>query len=266
MTDRDFPVISSSGNSVVKRTRSLLRRKGRYEERAFLVEGTRAVFDTFVAGCPVEVVLLRADATMRDQRERLPAEVPVRIVEAATFDAMSDVAHSQGIMATVSMDSLPHSSLDGGETNPFLLIVDGVKDPGNLGTLIRSAAAGGVSEVLLTPETVDPFNPKCVRASMGAHFRIPLVHCLGDDLATRVQSLPLIALAEARGRTVYSDVDWTGASAVIVGGEADGASDISRSLATMTVSIPLSVGMESLNAGVAGSLLIFEAARQRRHA
>ncbi len=266
MTGREAPIISSSGNSIIKRARSLLRRKGRYEERAFLVEGPRAVFDALAAGFPVEIVLLRTDAATPDNRGRIPAHVPVRIIEAGVFDAITDVAHSQGIMAIVSMDSLPHVRQETSSTARFIMIVDGVRDPGNLGTLIRSAAAGGVSEFVLTPQTVDPFNPKTVRAAMGAHFRIPIVTCHGDQLVHELRSVPTIALADAAGTAVYTGIDWTGSCAVIIGGEADGASTEMRAMATTIVRIPLSAGVESLNAGVAGSLLIFEAARQRRHA
>lgn len=266
MTGRDAPAISSSGNAIVKRARSLLRRKGRYEERAFLIEGQRAVFDVVDAGGPVEMVLLRADTAAADNHMRIPSHVPVRVIEAAVFDAVTDVAHSQGIIALASMDTLPQVRQDLPGTARFVVIVDGVRDPGNLGTLIRSAAGGGVTEFLLTRETADPFNPKTVRAAMGAHFRIPVVMCRDEELRHRLRSVPTIALAEASGSTDYTEIDWAGDSAVIIGGEADGASTPVRALATITVRIPLSAGVESLNAGVAGSLLIFEAARQRRHA
>lgn len=266
MLDREAPIISSSNNRIVKRARSLLRRKGRYEERAFLVEGTHAVLDAFAASCPVEMVLLRTDGASHEVRGRLPVAVPVRYVEAEIFDTLSDAAHAQGIVAIVPMDSLPQARSCRDGTAPLLLVVDGVRDPGNLGTLLRSAAGGGVSEVLLTSQTVDPFNPKCVRAAMGAHFRIPVVLSSEEEFARRARALPMVALADAEGTMVYSDIDWTGACAVVVGGEAGGASMVTRSHATTTVRIPLTAGVESLNAGVAGSLLIFEAARQRRHA
>lgn len=266
MVDRGAPVITSSGNSIIKRARSLLRRKGRYEERAFLVEGMRAVFDALASGGSIDVILLRADGATLDIQARIPAQVPVRVVEAEVFDAVSDVAHSQGIMALVSMDSLPDHPQALPGAAPFILIVDSMRDPGNLGTLLRSAAGGGVSELLLTPQTVDPFNPKTVRAAMGAHFRVPLVMCHERELGHRLRSVPTIALADAAGLADYTEIDWIEGCAVIVGGEADGATAPIRALATTTVRIPLSPGVESLNAGVAGSLLIFEAARQRRHA
>lgn len=264
MSNRDAPLITSATNPVLKRIRSLLRRKGRSEERAFLVEGVRCVFDAFAAGCSVELVLLRADGSTRTLEQRIPADVPMRYIEPTLFDAVSDVTHSQGIMATVSIDALP-TSVESEDSDPVLLVVvDGVRDPGNMGTLLRSAAGGGVSEVILTGETVDPFNPKCVRAGMGAHFRIPIRRLSDDDLHQRLHAVSTIALADAAGTIDYSAIDWTGPCAIVVGGEANGASPATRSLATTTVRIPLSAGVESLNAGVAGSLLIFEAARQRR--
>lgn len=266
MTGREAPVIVSPGNVILKKVRSLLRRKGRYEERAFLVEGFRAVFDVLMAGFPVEIVLLRTDAATPETLARIPAYVPVRLVERVPFDASTDVRHSQGIMAIVSMDALHPGWPEPRELGQFVLVVDGVRDPGNLGTLIRSAASGGASECLLTPRTVDPFNPKTVRAAMGAHFRIPVASYGNGELVHQIRSVSTIALADAAGAADYTDIDWTGGCAVIIGGEADGASIPVREMATITVRIPLAAGMESLNAGVAGSLLIFEAARQRRHA
>lgn len=264
MPNRDAPLITSSANPIVKHIRSLLRRNRRSEERAFVVEGVRCVFDAFAAGTQVDLVLLRADGVTGSLEQRIPADVPVRYAEPTIFDALSEVTHSQGIMATVSIDALP-GAVNHDDTSPaLLLVVDGVKDPGNLGTLLRSAAGGGVSEVLLTRETVDPFNPKSVRAGMGAHFRIPIRSCSHDGLHKRLQDIPTVALADATGTADYWEIDWTGPSAIVVGGEADGPSPATRSHATTTVRIPLCAGVESLNAGVAGSLLIFEVARQRR--
>lgn len=264
MAGRETEVITSPGNAIVKRARSLLRRKGRYEERAFLVEGVRAVTDVLAKRGKVEAVLVRADATSTVDRALIPSDVPVRVIEAALFDAISEVSHAQGIVAIVGMDSLPQLRHDLPTANRFVLVVDGVRDPGNLGTLVRSAAGGGVSEVLLTPETVDPFNARSVRAAMGAYLRIPFATCRGEELHERLVHLPTVAVAEAEGIDVYTETDWTGECAVIVGGEAEGVSAAARALATTTVRIPLSNCVESLNAGVAGSLLIFEAARQRR--
>lgn len=228
------------------------------------MEGRRAVLDAVDTGIPLETILVREQGTDEVAADpRLPA-FRIRRVDATVFDRLSGVEHSQGIMAIVGMDALP--AAEPVDAASLLVIADGIRDPGNLGTLLRSAAGGGVSEVILTPTTVDPFNPKCVRASMGALFRVPIAALTFDETAARVRSVPTVAMADARGAAVYTEVDWTAPSAIIVGSEAEGISPRVRALATASVRIPLSAGMESLNAGVAGSLLIFEAARQRRQA
>jgi len=252
-------------NPLIKRVRSLLRRKARYEERAFLVEGARAVSDMADAGITALMILVRDaedDITLLD----LAGNSPVRLVAPRLFNDLSDLPHPQGILAVVSMDDLPRERADDQSGDDLLLIADGMRDPGNLGTLLRSAAGAGASTVWLTPDTVDPFNPKCVRSAMGAHFRISVHHADEQELRRRIERVDVVAVADANGDKNYDDIDWTLPSAIIVGGEAFGPTASIRELATANVRIPLQSNVESLNAGVAGSLLIFEAARQRRRA
>jgi TrmH family RNA methyltransferase len=252
-------------NPLIKRVRSLLRRKARYEERAFLVEGARAVSDMADAGITALMILVRDaedDITLLD----LAGNSPVRLVAPRLFNDLSDLPHPQGILAVVSMDDLPRERADDQSGDDLLLIADGMRDPGNLGTLLRSAAGAGASTVWLTPDTVDPFNPKCVRSAMGAHFRICVHHADEQELRRRIERVDVVAVADANGDKNYDAIDWTLPSAIIVGGEAFGPTASIRELATANVRIPLQSNVESLNAGVAGSLLIFEAARQRRRA
>jgi TrmH family RNA methyltransferase len=161
-------------------------------------------------------------------------------------------------MQSSSLDSLRELEA------PLVMVVAGVRDPGNLGTLFRSAAGAGVDHIMLTDGTVDPYNPKCVRAGMGSHFQASFSAVDTDILANVLSSLRIVGLADAAGDVSYDRVDWTGSSAIIVGGEAAGATQVVRELATVRVRIPLAHDVESLNAAVAGSLLVFEAARQRR--
>lgn len=212
----------------------------------------------------IDVILLRAGPSSRVTDDSRLENIEIRVVDASVFDALSTVERAQGIIAVISMDALPEPQALG--PTSLVLIVDRLRDPGNLGTLLRSAAAGGVSEVMLTPTSVDPLNPKCVRASMGALWRLPVASRTFADISRRIQDVATVALADALGDTMYTDVDWSGPSVIIVGGEAEGAAAASAAMATLTVRIPLVAGIESLNAGVAGSLLIFEAARQRRQA
>lgn len=261
-SDRPADVIASPANPGIKTIRSLQRRKIRQQERAFVVEGVRAVNDVLAAGIVPGALYLRADMDER-QLERLPEGVAVRRVAAGLFDELSDTAHPQGVLAVVPMledRALPDTSIA-----PIVMILDRVRDPGNLGTLLRSAAGAGMDHVVIAPECVDPYHPRAVRAAMGAHYRVPFSHRSWDELDRYLVNFDLVALADADGDAEYDMVDWASTAAMIVGGEAFGPSTRARDAAASRVCIPLANGVESLNAAVAGSLLAFEAARQRRH-
>lgn len=224
-----------------------------------MLEGTRAVTDALDAGVRPRLVVVRADFD-EDRVPNLPPDTQVRVLEPRLFNELAGTEHPQGVLAVVPFPDLPVPA------NPSMLalVIDRVRDPGNLGTLLRSAAGGGVDQVLIAAETVDPFNPKAVRAGMGAHVRLPIHQVDQETFANALEGYEVVALADAHGDVEYDRVDWTRKAAIMIGGEAEGASRRGRELATMTVRIPLARGIESLNAGVAGSLLIFEAARQRR--
>jgi len=172
--------------------------------------------------------------------------------------ACSDTETPPGILAV-----MPIPRLDLTPQPTFALIADALRDPGNLGTLLRSAAAADVDVVWLAPRTVDAYNSKVVRGAMGAHFRIPIEALEWDAIAARVSGMK-VWLADGAADTAYAQVDWTKPCALIVGGEARGASDEAMQLANGRVRIPMARDVESLNAGVAASVILFEAARQRR--
>ena len=156
------------------------------------------------------------------------------------------------------------------------MIPDQIRDPGNLGTLLRSAAATGVQAVLLPPETTDAFAPKVLRAGMGAHFRVPIRETGWEEIEQVCKSANganeqggksanlQMYLADMNGKPCW-ETDLRQALALIVGGEAEGASDEARKLAHERISIPMAGNVESLNAGVAGSVLMFEVIRQRKN-
>ena len=172
----------------------------------------------------------------------------------------SEMENTQGVLAVLKLTELPiHNPLD------FVLIPDQIRDPGNLGTLIRSAAAAGTQAVFIPPETTDPFAPKVVRAGMGAHFRLPVYSLGWDEIRAHLTGLTSF-LADSAGQTSCWDADFHQPLALIVGGEADGASQNARELAKIIVNIPMPGKIESLNAGVAGAVLMFEVVRQRSEA
>jgi TrmH family RNA methyltransferase len=257
-------VVTSLHNPAIKRARSLLRRKGRVQERAFLVEGVRAVTDALATGSRPETIFLRDDEEGWGLHDAWHERFPLRFATEAVIASLSDVPHPQSVVAVFGMDELDSSPRHDVWTEDLILIADGVRDPGNMGTLIRSAVGAGVTEFIVSPESVDPFNPKCVRSAMGAHFRIGLRQLSADEIVQRLQPVALVALADAEADQDYDEIDWTGSSALIVGNEAFGVNQSLRSVANAYVRIPLARGLESINVGMAGSHLVLEAARQRR--
>jgi TrmH family RNA methyltransferase len=253
-------MITSLTNDKVKLVRSLAERKHRLKEQRFALEGARLIDDAVAANLTPEWILQaqrltpRAQETVSRLKDRGVEIIPV---SDAVFKACSDTETPQGLIAVLPLPRLMIPS------NPkMILIADALRDPGNLGTLLRSAAASDVDVVLLSPETVDAYNPKVVRGAMGAHFRLPILVAAWAEIADWVRGVN-VYLAAADGELRYTDTDWTQPSALIVGSEASGAGGDAVQLATKRISIPLSRDVESLNAAVAASVILFEAKRQR---
>ncbi len=255
-------MITSTHNPRVGWIKALLSQgKARREESAFVVEGVRLVEEALAAGI-IPRFALYSDS-LSDRGQQLVNRMQTLGVEALpaaphVLKAASDTQTPQGLLAVLPLIPRPIPAL-----LDFVLILDGVRDPGNLGTILRTAAAAGVQAVLLTPGSADPYAPKVVRAGMGAHFRLP-VHALGWDELTRLTSSLQVFLADASASLHYTDANLAAPCAVLVGGEAEGAGKETRQLTPTTLSIPMPGGMESLNAAVAAGVLLFEAVRQRR--
>jgi TrmH family RNA methyltransferase len=255
-------VIRSSDNPTIKLVRSLRQRKTREAERLFVIEGDRLVADMLSFGLHPKLVLVREDQFDKVSDVLCVAQEPLelRVVDRRLFDSLSDTVTPQGILAIVPYLELPEIETK----RPLVVVVDSISDPGNLGTLLRVVAGAGATAVYLTDGTVDPYNPKVVRAGMGAHFRVP-IRWLDDDAKTRfVSNMPTRVLADAGGELKYDDVDWTGPTVLLLGPETGGFSEEIAELATARARIPLQNTLESLNAAVAGAIMLFEASRQRR--
>jgi RNA methyltransferase, TrmH family len=259
MTDY-HTMITSLTNDKVKLVRSLGDRKYRLKTGKFVIEGARLIDDALAVNLTPDWIFCAERLPSRSQETlgRLKKRgVEIITVSDAVLKACSDTETPQGLIAVLPFPQLPIPS------NPqLILIADSLRDPGNLGTLLRSAAASDVDVVLLSPETVDAYNPKVVRGAMGAHFRVPIVEATWATIAERVRRMN-VYLAAADSDLSYIDADWSQHSVLIVGGEASGASKDALQLATQRVSIPLSRQVESLNAAVAASIILFEAKRQR---
>lgn len=219
------------------------------------------VEDALAANAMLRMILVRddIDPELLDSLSR--ERVDVAVVAAPLFDRASDVNRSQGIAAICTIPrSADPDELKVGDA----LILDQMRDPGNMGTILRSAAAAGISTVIVMPSSVDPFSPKVVRAGMGAHFRLRI----GDFDARWADALRSekieVVHADMRGDLDYDVFDWVSRFALVVGGETQPLSHQLTSLIDASVRIPMAGNVESLNAAVATSILLFEAIRQRQ--
>jgi len=255
-------VITSSQNPKLKLIRALMgRAKERREANAFVVEGVRLVEEAVNAGWKFQFALYTDGLSERGRgllNKLFSSQIDTEEVAGDLLQKLSDTETPQGVLAVLEFSQFPiPNSLD------FVLVPDQIRDPGNLGTLLRSAAAAGVQAVLLPPETTDAFAPKVLRSGMGAHFRLPIhsmswgeIHSVGKVAGLQV------FIADMDGASCW-ETDLRQPLALIVGGEAEGVSEEARKLVTQKISIPMAGNVESLNAGVAGSVLMFEVMRQR---
>jgi TrmH family RNA methyltransferase len=255
-------MITSNQNPKLKLIRALQgRAKERREAGAFLAEGVRLVEEAVISNWGLRFALYDEDLGERGilQVETLKSRgVDCEMVSTSLMKSLSETETPQGILAVLELAPLPIPNYCN-----FILIPDQIRDPGNLGTLLRTAAAAGVQAVLLPPETTDAFAPKVVRAGMGAHFRLPIHSMTWDEIENVVKLEGLqVYLADMDGQSFW-ETNLHQPVALIIGSEADGASESARQLANAKISIPMSGNSESLNAGVAGSVLMFEVVRQR---
>jgi TrmH family RNA methyltransferase len=257
-------MITSSANPTIKEARRLATRKGRYAAGQVFVEGVRLATDIWRSGAVPEQVFYAPDLLLSPEGKQLLAELKAAgcrclACTAAVFASLSETTTPQGIGAIWPLPQLPWPAQPS-----LLLILDGVSDPGNAGTLVRSAEAAGCDGVLFAPGTVDPFNEKTLRAGMSAQFRLPTRVCTSwSDVEPLLPPTLHCFVADAHAQRAYTAVDWRPPAALVVCNEAHGASSEASRRCT-PVTIPMLGAGESLNAAIAGAVILFEAARQRR--
>ena len=250
--------ITSPTNPLLKEVRKAVNRGGLTDSGWCVAENFNLLEEALRSDCQVHVVIA-AQSVCELVTEQLSHHNGIRLV--VVPDKFLD-ANTQGVVALVEPPAV-QQTLD---VLPLQLVIDGVQDPGNLGTILRSAEAFGASAVMLVKGTVNPFNPKAVRASAGSIFRVPLLHSLDEvQLASTLsQSGAAIYAAVPNGAISLVDADLTRPCAFIIGSEGRGVGVALRSVA-MDLTIP-TAGVESLNAAVSAAVLLYEARRQRNHA
>lgn len=256
-------MITSTSNPRVKLLRSLHERKHRRAEGLCLVEGVRLLDEALASGFPVNPILysperLSSSAAGRALRPRLERLQEAEEIDERVLAALADTVTSQGVVAAVRMPALVPLPPAG-----HVLILDGIADPGNAGTMLRTARAAGAAGVIATRSTTDLWSPKVLRAGLGAHFHLALhSDAAWPSLPELVGQRPLL-LAVAHGGAPYWEIDWFQPSAIVIGSEAHGPSESAASESARQVTIPMAEGAESLNAAVAAAILLFAARRGR---
>lgn len=239
------------------------RRSLRAADRAFVLEGVKVIGEALDAGVALEAVFAAPDAPRDLLRRALDAGVRVHELQPGLIERVAGTVTPQPVMAIAPWVDVP---LDDVRAADFVVVCVEVRDPGNAGTILRSAEAAGASAVVFCDGSVDVFNPKTVRASAGSLFHVAVVNGgpVTDVLATirgwGVRTLGTVA----RGGAPYDAVDLTGRVAVVVGNEAHGLPD--GLPLDVPVTIPMAGSSESLNVGMAAAVICFEVARQRRRA
>jgi RNA methyltransferase, TrmH family len=257
-------VISSRANVRVKQLRAAFQGHARLSGGMVAIEGDHLLEEALRSGMVLKTVFV---SERREVPKIVPRGVEVLRLTEEVFGSVVETQSPQGVAALLVP---PVSALDdvmgSGETAPLILIAVGLQDPGNLGTLVRSAEAFGATGVLTTPGTVSAWNQKALRASVGSVFRVPVASVTASEIeGLKQRGVRLIAAvgSDGAGVTAVQEMDFRGACAVMIGNEGVGLGVEWMKMCDARVTIPCPGAVESLNAAVAGSLLLYEASRQR---
>lgn len=278
-----MPIITSPTNPRISKLRDLHTTRGRKKSGLFLLEGPHlleVLLDSQLLPQEVYYQAERLQRTLegRTLLERLlhtPEMRQAQLIEVSerVIEVLGDAQTSQGVVSVLAQQAIAPTIIKTRRLTvgrPVLLILDDIADPGNMGTILRTALAADVEAVLLTPDCVDYFSPKVVRAAAGAHITLPVevdaswktieeriaLHCLAADGAR-------VLLAENGSPNLYFAQNLVTPFALIIGNEAHGPSAHAHTLKTTTITIPLANNVESLNAAMATAIILYEAVRQR---
>lgn len=268
-------MITSTQNNQIKNIISLNKKaRERKAQRLFVIEGIRAVAEVpaslLHAVYYVEGFGQSADgqAFIKEISEKAPSII-IEEVAKSVFNSMSDTVTPQGVLALVKMQDFTLEDVLGGSANKpaHIIILESLQDPGNMGTIIRTAEGAGATGIIMNNTTVDLYSPKVVRSTMGSIFRVP--HLVVSDLGATIEQLKAeygvsVYAAHLKGEKFHDEFDYTGPTAFMIGNEGNGLTDEMAGHATTYLRIPMEGKLESLNASVAASILMYEAQRQRR--
>jgi TrmH family RNA methyltransferase len=261
--------LAASSPRIAQLRKLLARRSEREQRQRFVVEGPLLVREALVCGAPVVEILASeewlSDPDRLDALESGHDPVPVVAVRAGVLERVLDATTPRPVAAIVERTTATLASVTAGR-GPVVVLA-GVSDPGNAGSLLRSAEAAGAAGVVFTTGSVDPFSPKTVRASAGSVLRVPIAEATLPETLIECRAAGRTVISASQLATADLDhADLTVPVALVLGNESRGVEDVPTDLVDVEVSIPMQGAAESLNVAMAGTVLLFEAARQRRQA
>ena len=257
-------MITSTSNPQVKRLLQLQKKsKARNEEGVFVVEGLRMFIE--VPKERVEKVYVSETFYNKKKHELNWEGFPLEILSDSVFKHVSDTQTPQGVLCIVKQEKYNVATLLDIE-NPHFMVLDNLQDPGNLGTIVRTAEGAGVDAVFMSKDCVDIYNPKTIRSTMGSIYRTPTIYI--EDTVKLLELFKEKGIksyaAHLDGKNSYDKEDYCTGTAILIGNEGNGLRDEVSNKADIWVRIPMEGQVESLNAAIAASILMFEVARQRR--
>jgi TrmH family RNA methyltransferase len=259
-------MINSIQNSKIQHFRRLSgSSKYRRENNSFTVEGIRLLEDAVRAKWTPSMILYSDALSSRGQellKQYQDLDIEIEEVSRSLLVRVLDTENPQGIGAIMPLREIPIPV-----ESTFTLILDNIQDPGNAGTLIRTAGGAGVDLIIASPDTVDLYSPKVVRSTMGAIFRLPIQQWGWEEIKNWKNTQPSMQIINTdlgKGQ-VFWEADLTTRCGIIISNEARGVSDEAKSISSRTIHIPMVEGTESLNAAPAGSILLYEVVRQRKN-
>lgn len=260
-------MISSTANGQIKNLIQLQKKsKARVEQGIFVIEGIKMFEESRDGGYLVKAYV--SESFYEEKITSYPDYFNGISYELVSDHVLNDAAETktpQGIMATVKMPAYTLEQLIKNDSANLMLLED-IRDPGNLGTIVRTAEGAGITGIILSKTSVDMYNPKVIRSTMGAIYRMPFVYV--EDFIETLQVLKendiTIYAAHLKGSKYYDEIEYEDKCAIMIGNEANGLSDESSSLASKYIKIPMCGQVESLNAAVASAILMYEIYRQRR--
>lgn len=256
-------MITAAGNKRVKNLENLIKKtKARREQKVFITEGIK-MFQEADEKKIKEVYVSESfyrKGILKEKIERCAYEV----LSDELFKKVSDTQTPQGILCV--MEQYHYELKDLFQTeNPLFLMLEDIQDPGNLGTMVRTAEGAGVDGIIMSGQTVDIYNPKTIRSTMGSIYRMPFLYA--DDFLKTMQQMKekgvKLYAAHLKGNQFYHQMDFKGACAFLIGNEGNGLKEETAAAADVYMKIPMEGKVESLNAAVASVILMYEAARQR---